>query len=182
MKHVAAIAVALLAALTFVSARKASAPAPKQVDRAAAQSALDRAVDRFFDECYFRYHPTAGTAAGFHQYDARLEDVSRTSVAAEVACLKSHLADFEALPAKGLGPDAAADRELAITSIRGSVLDLETIRMWEKDPDRYSSGLSNSVFLIMARNYAPQAERLRSVVARERLMPQALQVARANLK
>ncbi len=182
MKHIAAIAAALLAALALVSARKAPEPAPKQRDPAAAQKELDRTVDRFFDECYFRYHPTAGTAVGFHQYDARLEDDSRASVEAQIACLKSFQARFEAVQPGGLGPDAAADRELAIASIRGSLLDLETIRMWEKDPDRYSSGLSNSVFLIMARSYAPQAERLRSVVARERLMPQVLQIARANLK
>ena len=53
--------------------------------------------------------------------------------------------------------------------------------MWRKDPDVYTSGVSYSVFLIMRRNFAPQAERLRSVIARERQIPKALEAARQNL-
>ena len=32
-----------------------------------------RLVDDYFDQ-YFTFHPTAGTSAGFHQYDTMLED------------------------------------------------------------------------------------------------------------
>jgi len=38
-------------------------------------------VDRFFDEYYFAFQPTAATQAGFHQYDGRLEDYSRAMTA-----------------------------------------------------------------------------------------------------
>src|SRR5664279_2358626 len=33
-------------------------------------------VDYFFDN-YFHFHPSEGTAAGFHQYDNQLEDLSQ---------------------------------------------------------------------------------------------------------
>ncbi len=54
-------------------------------------------------------------------------------------------------------------------------------RCGERTPIVYISGLSYSVFLIMRRNFAPQAERLRSVIARERKIPQVLEAARQNI-
>ena len=37
-------------------------------------------ADRYFDEVYFPFNPTAGTSAGFHRYDGQLEDYSRAGV------------------------------------------------------------------------------------------------------
>ena len=54
--------------------------------------------------------------------------------------------------------------------------------MWETNPDLYSSAASNAAFVIMSRKFAPQHERLQSLIARERQMPKLLQAARANLK
>ena len=59
---------------------------------------------------------------------------------------------------------------------------MENIRGWSKDPDGYTQAVSNGVFVIMRRNYAPQEERLRSVIARERKAPQVFAEARRNLK
>ena len=53
--------------------------------------------------------------------------------------------------------------------------------MWRKDPDVYISDLSYGVFMIMRRNFAPPAERLRSVIAREREIPRVLEAARQNI-
>ncbi len=140
----------------------------------------DQLVDEYFDG-YFKIHPTEGTAAGFHQYDSRLEDFSRHGIEHDVAFLKEYQQKFAALrpPAR---PLAAADLELLRSSIAGQLLDLENIRMWEKDPDHYSSFVSASAFTIMSRNYASQEERLRALVARERQMPAQFDAARHNLK
>ena len=74
------------------------------------------------------------------------------------------------------------DLELLLANIHGKLLRLNTIRLWEKDPDQYSSGISNSAFVLMERNFASPDDRLRSLVAREKLMPAALDEARQNLK
>ncbi len=157
-------------------------PAPGMPVPARTKAAFDSLVDQFFAEGYFQYHPTVGTMAGFHQYDRGLEDYSRASIEAQAASLKTYLTKFETFDPKWLAPAAAADRDLVIASIKGAIFSLETTRMWEKNPDVYSSGISNSVFVIMSRNYAPQPERLRSVVAREKQMPRVFEAARANLK
>ena len=61
------------------------------------------------------------------------------------------------------------------------VLALDVIRRWTKDPDAYSGGVTNAAYVIMKRNFAPAADRLKALIARERKMPAALDEARKNL-
>jgi uncharacterized protein (DUF885 family) len=139
-------------------------------------------ADQFFSEVYFKFSPTAGTAAGLHQYDAKLEDYSAAGVAAEVAALHEFEKKLEAIDPAALDAPAAADREILLNNVRSELLTLEVIRGWEKNPDEYSSGITNSAFVIMERPYASADTRLRALVEREKLMPQALEEARKNLK
>lgn len=132
-------------------------------------------VDRFFDEVYFKFNPTTGTSSGFHQYDAQLEDYSKSGIDAQVQSLQRAEKQFAALPED-------ADRDLILNYIRATLLDLQQVRTWEKYPDAYSSGVTNSIFVIMSRTFAPPPDRLRSVIARERQFPAVFQAARANLK
>ena len=76
----------------------------------------------------------------------------------------------------------AADRQILLNSIGSNLLTLEVIRPWEKNPDSYSSGITNSAFVLMERPFAPANDRLRALVEREKLMPQVLLDARTNLK
>ena len=132
-------------------------------------------VDRFFDDVYFKFNPTVGTGAGFHQYDSLLEDYSKAAVTAQSRALHAAEKEFSALPAD-------PDRDLILNYIRATLLELEQVRGWEKNPDNYSSGVTTSIFVIMSRTFAPPAERLQSVIARERQFPAVFEAARANLK
>jgi len=136
---------------------------------------FNQLADRFFDECYFKFDPVSGTQAGFHQYDPLLPSGSRAEIDAQIASLKKFAGEAEAF-------SASPDRDLLLAQIRGALLMLEEIRPWEKNPDIYSSGISNAAFVIMSRSYAPAAVRLKSLIAREKLMPQIFVSARANLK
>src|SRR5215471_18427911 len=142
----------------------------------------NKLAERFFDECYFKFDPVAGTQAGFHQYDALLPAMSREEIDAQIAALKKFAGEFESFSPQGLSLSASADRELVLSQIRGSLLTLEEIRPWEKNPDIYSSGVSNAIFVIMSRSFAPAAVRLKSVIAREKLVPRLFASARQNLK
>jgi uncharacterized protein (DUF885 family) len=146
------------------------------------QLAWDRLADEYFDQVYFKFGPSNGTSSGFHQYDALLEDYSRAGIDANIAALHAFEKRVAAVDAQGFDETRAADRALVLTNIQGSLLALEAVRPWEKNPDFYSSGVSNSVYVIMIRRFAPVDERLRSVVAREEKMPAVLAAARANLQ
>ena len=148
--------------LLTISAASPAEPPPQQ-------------VDRFFDDVYFKFNPSFGTATGFHQYDALLEDYSKASIHSQTKALELAEREFSALPQD-------ADRDLILSYIRAALLDLQKVRGWEKNPDNYSSGVTSSIFVIMSRNFAPAADRLKSVIARERQFPAVFQAARANLK
>jgi uncharacterized protein (DUF885 family) len=142
----------------------------------------DALVDRFFDQADFHFNPSAGTSAGFHQYDGMLEDFSLDSIRQQTIVLKRYEREVRDFPASKLTQEQAADREIVLGNIRSTLLDIESIRSWEKNPDLYSSTASNAVFVIMSRNFAPQDERLKTVIARERQMPNMFEAARENLR
>jgi uncharacterized protein (DUF885 family) len=138
-------------------------------------------VDSYFD-FYFQVNPTAATQAGFHQYDTQLEDFSRAGVEAEIAGLERFRKQFSGIKGSELTEESAGDLDVLTSTIDSSLLELQTIRMWTKDPDTYTSSVSYSIFLIMRRSFAPLEQRLRSVVARERKIPKAMEAARQNLR
>jgi uncharacterized protein (DUF885 family) len=139
-------------------------------------------ADQYFSDVYFHFAPTAGTAAGLHQYDTQLEDYSAISIQKEIAALHTYEKKVEAIDPSVLDASIAGDREILLNNIRSQLLTLEVIRPWEQNPDIYSSGITNSVFVIMERPYASTNTRLRAAIEREKLMPQALLEARKNLK
>jgi uncharacterized protein (DUF885 family) len=148
------------------------------------KQSFQTASDEYFDQIYFRYAPTSGTVAGFHQYDGRLEDYSAQAIDAEIKALKSFEVRMEAIHPENVKADfvTRTDRDMVLSNIRSQLLTLETIRPWEKNPDNYSSACANGAFTLMERKFASPDERLRSVVAREKQMPALLDAARVNLK
>ena len=148
-------------------------------DASAAWNAL---AEEFFDQGYYRFLPSAGTSDGFHQYDSRLEDYSRSGIDAQIQALHQFEKRFAAVDVTPLDRTQAADRDLILSDIRSRLLGLEVIRPWEKNPDVYSSGITSSVYSIMERHFDSPDKRLASVVAREKQMPAVLAAARQNLK
>jgi uncharacterized protein (DUF885 family) len=147
-----------------------------------AAETFDALADEYFAKVYFHYGPTQGTYNGFHQYDGRLEDYSAAAVAEQVAAQHSYEQRVSAIDPKTLDARAAGDHAILLASIRSTLLSLEVIRNWEKNPDSYSSGVTNSLFVIMERPYAPVDVRLRAAVEREKQIPQVFVEARKNLK
>ncbi len=181
MLHWKRIAIVLVG-LAAAGGCSSKTPAPAAQARGGAADALRRLADEYFDQVYFHYAPSSGTLDGFHQYDAQLEDFSRAAVDRETADQKRFEDRFAAIPADQLDLNSQGDLELLLGNIHSRLLSLNTIRLWEKDPDQYSSGISNSAFVLMERKFASPDDRLRSLVAREKLMPAALDAARKNLK
>jgi uncharacterized protein (DUF885 family) len=139
-------------------------------------------ADQYFEQVTFNFSPTGGTAAGLHQYDSRLEDYSRAGIEKEIAALHAFEAKFDAVQSAQLDQPTQGDLAMVRNNIRGNLLALEVIRGWEKNPDNYSSGITNSAFVLMERKFAPPDDRLRSLIAREKQMPAVFTEARKNLK
>jgi uncharacterized protein (DUF885 family) len=151
-------------------------------DNKTAQQQFQNVSDEYFDQVYYPHQPTAGTVAGYHQYDTRLEDLASTSIDAEVTALDDFEKRISAIPAASLDQTTRADREMVLNQIRSRRLTLHTIRPWAKNADNYSSTCANAAFTLMERKFAPADDRLRSLIARERKMPGLLREARTNLQ
>ncbi|HEX3437899.1 MAG TPA: DUF885 domain-containing protein, partial [Pseudacidobacterium sp.] len=87
-------------------------------------------ADRYFDQVTFAYSPTFGTAAGLHQYDAKLEDYSRAAIDSQIMALHDFEKKFEDLPASQLDQSTQADREMVLNDIRSKLLTLQVIKPW----------------------------------------------------
>jgi uncharacterized protein (DUF885 family) len=138
--------------------------------------------EQYFSDVLFHFSPTYGTQAGFHQYDNQLENYSAETIQKQIAALHAYEKKIEEIPPAALDVSVAADRDILLNSIRSQLLSLEVIRNWEKNPDNYSSGVTNSIFVLMERPFAPPNTRLRAAVEREKQIPQVFAEARRNLK
>jgi uncharacterized protein (DUF885 family) len=177
--------VIVLTGLALASAgcsNKTPTPGDSAQAQGSAADSLRALADEYFKQVYFHYAPSNATLDGFHQDDARLEDYSRAAVDRETAELEQFEGKFAAVPAAQLDLTSQGDLELLLGNIHSTLLSLNTIRLWEKDPDQYSSGIANAAFVLMERTFASPDDRLRSLIAREKLMPAALDAARENLK
>lgn len=139
-------------------------------------------ADTYIDTLYLPANPSKATVLGVHDYDAILEDVSFTGINQRISALQQFAKRVEAINPAQLDEQTQGDRELVLSNIRSQLLTLQKIRPWEKNPDFYSSAITRAAFVIVERNFAPADERLKSLIAREKLMPAALSEARKNLK
>ncbi|WHZ18343.1 MAG: putative lipoprotein [Rhodanobacteraceae bacterium] len=172
----------LICALLLPSLAMARGDAPAAASTNAADQAFARLADQYFDTFYLPTNPSAATSYGIHRYDGRLEDYSRAGIDAEVKALEVWQSRVAAIDPASLSLFVRGDRDLVLNNIRSSLLTLQAIRPWEKNPDFYSSGITSSAFTLMERKFAPPETRLRDLISREKQMPAALQAARANLK
>jgi hypothetical protein len=180
MRKISLIAASALVVLSCAPAPSSAPASSVAVTSSAAGDSFSRFVDDYF-ESRFAYLPTQGTDAGLHQYDQKLEDRSRARIEARNAELKSLLARLQAFDRSKLTPEEAIDAEALDGEIRGRLLDSETLRTWEHNPMGYAGLPGNSADVLIKRDFAPAAERLRSLVAREKLMPAVYAAGKANL-
>ena len=167
----------LLAGLTTQAQHKQTESSSANNDKV-----FELLAEQYFDKVYFKFSPSQGTAAGFHQYDNLLENYSRASINSQITALKDFQRVLTKIDPQQLSAAARVDHTLVLDDINAHLLTLEQIRPWEKNPDVYSSGITNSIFLIMARTFAPADQRLKSVIAREKQVPAVFQAAHQNLK
>jgi len=176
MRTVHRVGVCLAALALLVMSTAIGAPAR---DAAKEWNAL---VDEYLDKVYFPQNPTTATMSGVHSYDGEIEAYSAARIQADNRVLHEYETKVAAFSTTGLGQVDTADREILLGHIRSELLTAEVLRPQENNPDIYSSGAANCVYVLMVRKFAPPEERLRSVIAREKKIAGIFEEARKNLK
>src|SRR5687768_5197848 len=177
MKPTALIALLILC----VSACASSTPQQPPANVASRNADFDEVSRAYLEDMYQR-RATSATYLGIHKYNDRLDDYSRKAVDDAVISARQFRSRVAAIDAASLSLERQLDREQLLRAIDSRLLSLEVVRPWAVDPDFYSSGLTQTAYIMIKRNFAPPEERLRQLIAREKAMPAALAHARTNLQ
>ena len=111
---------------------------------AASASGRKRSTTAFSTNITFRSTPPPRRRRASISTTTNSRITPRQAWPSDVAALKKFESEFEKLP-------ESPDRDLVLSNIRAGLLELETVRGWERNPDNYSSGITNSAFVIMSR-------------------------------
>ncbi len=134
----------------------------------------------FFDWQWQAY-PSSATATGLHEWDADLDDVSAGAHARNTAKLSSLLTRLRGLDVVKLSAAERDDRDILVAEISRSLLEEQTIQRWRHDPASYVDLITQAVYSLIERDFAPLETRMRSVIARENKIATLLESAQKNL-
>ena len=163
----------LVLVLTLAAAVAAATPT-------AADAKFEALGQRFLDE-FGRYSPVYATALGDHRFDGDLDDLSPAGRARSAAFARDLMRQLSAIDRQELSRANQVDAAMLENQLRYSVWSEEKFRDWSWDPLSYTQLAGQALYGLLARDYAPLPERLRSVTSRLEKLPLLLEQMRANL-
>jgi len=128
----------------------------------------------------FVLRPTTASYLGLHEYDGLLPDLSVESTNHWTTTAKEFLRQLAEVPDSDLTPARRLDRNLLRLQLEGNLFDLEETRELDRNPMSYlfQPDLTNYI----ARDYAPVATRVASIVRILTLVPELLEGAKQRLE
>src|SRR6476659_4722136 len=148
----------------------------------AAQSPADiRAMAHSYYEWRDFNYPTAASDQGKHTWDDRITDYRMSAVRSRRRHVDSLLARVKATRTQGWSKDDRIDKILFQSQLENAAFFARVMRPEESDPQVYVSELSNSVFSLIKKDYAPKRTRAMAAAARLEQAPSLLRTARVNL-
>jgi uncharacterized protein (DUF885 family) len=130
---------------------------------------------------YFRLHPAHATEIGEHAYDGVWPDLTDAGRAERAAWLSEAVGRLEAIDPATLSRDERIDRRVLLDSLEATRFGEERLREATWNPLSYVYLFGGGLFALLAREFAPLPERLRSAASRMRGLPAALDAARETL-
>lgn len=149
---------------------------------APAMTPADKAFHAEADEFlrgYFSFRPHAALELGLHEYDGKLADYSNGALIQEHERLKKFEKWLTKMPTEGLSPTTQDDGEVLLAGLRKAKFEFDGSEAFQRNPSVYVQAIQIDNYLI--RDYAPLANRVRSIIEVEKKVPRLLGAARANL-
>ncbi|WP_295938675.1 DUF885 domain-containing protein [uncultured Xanthomonas sp.] len=184
-KHL--LAAALLAALAGCQ-KPADAPAASNAAPGSAAAAADPAADTAFAalskravDTWMQLSPVGATQTGDHRYDSELDDLSAAGRQKSLDASKQLLAELDKLDVTKLSRENQVDAAILRNQLQSDIWNSEVAQGWATDPQVYNGLAGGAIYGLMAREFAPLPERLKSATARMEKIPALFAQARANL-
>jgi uncharacterized protein (DUF885 family) len=183
------LAAALLVALVGAGCTDKSASTPlanAKADTAAATapSAADAAfadLSRRWLDGYMKLSPVSATGIGDHRFDSELDDVSAAGRDAGVAFDNEMLKALGAIDATTLSRENQIDAKILRNQLEYDLWSTQTLQSWAWDPQLYNGLAGGAIYSLMAREFAPMPDRLKSATARMEKIPALFAQMRENL-
>ncbi|CAM0123868.1 DUF885 domain-containing protein [Stenotrophomonas sp. GD03958] len=179
------LALALVAALA--GCQPADAPTTASTP-AASQQAGDAAVDAAFADLskraldtWMQLSPVSATQIGDHRYDSELDDLSAAGQQKTVAAYKALLGELDKIDVAKLGRENQVDAAILRNQLQSEIWNAEVLQSGKWDPQLYNGIAGSAIYGLMAREFAPLPERLKSATARMEKLPAIFAQARENL-
>ncbi len=129
----------------------------------------------------FKLSPVSATQAGEHRFDAELDDLSADGRQRGLDFSKNMLAELEKIDPAKLSRENQVDYAMLRNQLRSDIWSVETLQGWAWDPTIYSQLAGGALYTLMAREFAPMPDRLRSATARMEKLPKLFEQMHANL-
>src|SRR5688572_22941339 len=145
-------------------------------------STADREFEQLAEEFttgYLAWRPGTGTYLGLHEYDGRVTDLSRVSIDGEIERLRRFETKLGALQGGRLSARNDYDLRILQSTIRSELSRLADMDVHRRNPMNYADVIDVNIYI--KRNFAPLADRVRSIIAIENQAPAIFANARANL-
>jgi hypothetical protein len=124
--------------------------------------------------------PKTAASAGDHRLDAELSDYSPDGVMARTAMLRDAGDALSQVDVDALPPAERIDHNLLSSMVEAQLFDLTELRTYSWNPLQHNPG--GLLHALIARPFAPLADRLEALAGRLRQIPDALATARTVLR
>ncbi|WP_027080522.1 DUF885 domain-containing protein [Luteimonas mephitis] len=130
---------------------------------------------------WLQLNPVNATQVGDHRFDDQLDDLSAAGRQKGVDFNKQILARLDAMDASKLSRENQVDALILRNQVQGDLWSTETLQSWAWDPQGYGGLAGGAIYGLMAREFAPMPQRLKSATARMRKIPALFAQMRENL-
>ena len=152
-----------------------AATAASQADTAFA------ALSKQWLDGWLQLNPVNATQVGDHRFDDQLDDLSAAGRQKGVDFSNKILTQLDAIDTSKLSRENQVDALILRNQLQGDVWTLQTLQSWAWDPQVYSGLAGGAIYNLMARDFAPMPQRLKSATARMREIPTLFAQMRENL-
>ncbi len=127
-------------------------------------------------------NPEQATELGDHRFDSQLTDYSAQARAKELATQKEFRDKLNAIDGSQLTGANNIDFRILKENIDYQIFRAEELKEPEWNPLLYMQSLANSLYLLVARDFAPPEQRIPNLRQRMEAIPRVIAQAKANLQ
>src|SRR5881409_4288148 len=133
-------------------------------------------------EQYLRANPEDATELGDHRFDGQLTDYSPHARAKDLATQKESRGKLNAIDGSQLTGANSVDFRILKENIDYQIFRAEELKEPDWNPLVYMQSLANSLYLLVARDFAPAEKRIPNLRQRMEAIPRVIAQAKANLQ